>query len=247
MDSPSTQNLHLLPNPQDLKQLCKSISAIEAIISPDWEYRYYSYQKNWSATEEVCEMRNGEGNQMLILFKQEGVIINGFAHESKMNGWKRIQEPIEMNFLQKLASKQKFKSVLAQQIWSGLLDNIPNIFNEFIYNQPIKSIGTTFCVWQTNSDSTWQIGNIKLPNDDYKDGSSKLLELLDGNPLTYQKWASSYYEELADDNTLNINAITRIYNGITISKDLALKINPSIDDFNKLKSDLDEIGYPYQF
>ncbi|MDF1698687.1 MAG: hypothetical protein P1U56_22735 [Saprospiraceae bacterium] len=34
---------------------------MEAIISPEWEYRYYSYQKDWSEIEEFCEMRNGHG------------------------------------------------------------------------------------------------------------------------------------------------------------------------------------------
>ncbi len=87
----STQNLKNLPSPIDLQKLCKSISALEAIISPDWEYRYFSYQNDWSETEELCKMRTGQGDQLLILFSKNGTCINGFANESTMNGWKNVR------------------------------------------------------------------------------------------------------------------------------------------------------------
>jgi hypothetical protein len=57
MNNLSTQNLELLSTPSAFQKLCKSISALEAIICPDWEYRYFSYQKDWSPYEEFCEMR----------------------------------------------------------------------------------------------------------------------------------------------------------------------------------------------
>lgn len=43
----STKNLDGIPEISILKNLCKSLSAIEAIICRDWESRYYSYQNNW--------------------------------------------------------------------------------------------------------------------------------------------------------------------------------------------------------
>lgn len=89
MSKLSTENLTLLPNPIELQKICKSISALEAILCPEWEFRYYSYQKDWSETEECCEMRNGQGDHMLIFFGNNGTCINGFAHESKMNGWRK--------------------------------------------------------------------------------------------------------------------------------------------------------------
>ena len=67
MDKPSTENLNLLASPAKFQSLCKSISTLEAIICPEWEFRYYSYQKDWSATEEFCEMRNGQGDQLSLI------------------------------------------------------------------------------------------------------------------------------------------------------------------------------------
>ena len=145
MSKPSTENLNLIINPENLQKLCKSISAIEAIISPEWEYRYYSYQKDWSGTGEFCEMRNGQGDQMLILFGKDGICINGFAHESEMNGWKNFQVEEKKSFMDKLFNlKKEPKTELIQQVPNGVVTELPKTFNKFIYGEPVKSIGTTF-------------------------------------------------------------------------------------------------------
>lgn len=185
MNNLSTENLNLIPNPTELQWICKSISTLEAIICPEWTYRYYSYQKNWSENEEVCEMRNGQGDQMLILFSSEGTCINGFAHESEMNGWKK--EP---------------NTGLIQKIQNGIIDDLPSMFRDFIFGEPIKSIGTTFCIWQTKPDKEWKTGAVVLPENNYKDGSSDLLQLLDGKPSSYKKWAEEYYEEEFEEHEL---------------------------------------------
>jgi hypothetical protein len=243
----STENLDLLPNPNELKRICKSISALEAIICPEWEYRYYSYQKDWSETEEFCEMRNGQGDQMLIVFNENGTCINGFAHESEMNGWKNVPVEEKKSFVDKIfGSRKEAKTELTQTISKGVVDELPKVFNEFIFGEPVKSIGTTFCIWQTESNNEWKIGEVDLPKDEYKDGSSDLLQLLDGNPSTYKNWAEEYYEEEFDSRTLKLELVEKIYDGTVITKELVLDLNPELDDFEKLKSDLNEIGYEHK-
>ncbi len=247
MNKLSTENLNSIPNPSELKKICKSISALEAIICPEWDYRYYSYQKDWSENEEFCEMRNGQGDQMLIVFNGNETCINGFAHESEMNGWKNIPIEEKKSFIDKLfGSKKEIKTELTQVIQSGVLDELPKVFNDFIFGEPVKSIGTTFCIWQTETEKYWKIGEIDLPKDEYKDGSSDLLQLLDGKPLTYKNWAEEYYEETFEENELKLELVEKIFNGQIITKELANEINPELDDFEQLKSNLDEIGYEHK-
>ena len=247
MNEVSTDNLSILPNPNKLREICKSISALEAIISPEWEYRYFSYQKNWTETEEFCEMRDGQGDQMLIAFSKNGTCINGFAHESKMNGWKKVHIEEKKSFSERLfSSKKGTKTELIQEISKGVVDDLPEVFNEFIFGEPVKSIGTTFCIWKTQSDAEWKTGEIALPKDDYQDGSSDLLHLLDGNPETYKNWAEEYYEENFEENELKLELVEKIYNGTVITKDLVREINSDLEDLKKLKSDLDDIGYEHQ-
>ncbi|HEY6901690.1 MAG TPA: hypothetical protein VI233_13640 [Puia sp.] len=221
MNIPSSFNLSAIPEIDELKKLCKSISALDAIICPEWEYRYYSYQSDWDADmgEECMEMRNGSGDHFFVLFSPHGAIINGQAHESEMS---------------------------RSGIWPGVVDRVPAEFHHFIFGEPIKSIGTTFCIWRKYTDSKWEKGDFVYPEDELKDGSEDLLFILDNVPETYQKFALDYYEdEFENDvNRLGIDVIRYIYAHKPITREIALKINPHIGDFEKLKQDLAEIGYP---
>jgi len=77
----STKNYSSLPDRKSLETICKSISVLDAIISQEWQYRYYSYNSRWDTNERCLQMRNGSGNEMHILFREDGCAINGFAHE----------------------------------------------------------------------------------------------------------------------------------------------------------------------
>lgn len=244
MSQLSTQNLSLLPSAVELQRICKGLSALEAIICPEWEYRYYSYQKKWSEFEEFCGMRNGHGDRLLILFNESGCCINGFAHESAMNGWRTSTIRDERPFLKKLFGS-KNKSGLTQEIYAGVVDELPVAFHDFVFGEPVKSIGTTFCIWQLKEEKDWKIGNIQWPDDAYKDGSTDLLELLDGNPQTYKNWAESYYDEQFDERPLSLPLVEKMYSGTALTSDMVKGINPDLEDFESLISDLNEIGYAH--
>lgn len=113
----STKDLSLLTDNNTVQTICKAISVLDAILAQDWEYRYYSYNNKWSENEAFCEMRDGSGNHMLILFRQDACAINGFAHE--------------------------YEQQEKQQLTQGL----PAVFEAFIFGEPVSSIGTTFCLW----------------------------------------------------------------------------------------------------
>ncbi|QLL57769.1 MULTISPECIES: hypothetical protein [Empedobacter] len=211
----STKNINSLPDPRKLKSICKAISVLDAILSQEWEYRYYSYNDKWSENEEFFEMRNGEGDQMLILFVQEGCVINGFAHEL-------------YDFEEKLPAKEK------------LTQEMPEIFNEFIFGEPVQSIGSTFCIWTTKQNK-WKIGKLEH----FQDGSDEFLEIFDGNPQTYIDWATEYFEESFIETGIPLKTVTEIYNGKTLTKEMVLTIVEELEDWKQLEKDLKEIGYSY--
>ena len=213
----STNNLNNLPGRETLQNTCKAIAVLDAIICQEWEYRYYSYNHEWSENEEVFEMRNGEGNHMLILFRQEGCVINGFAHEY-------------YDKEENLPSKEK------------LTKGLPTVFNEFIFGEPVKSIGTTYCIWTTGSES-WQTGQIE--NDD--DGSEEMISILDNNPQTYIDWATDYFEDSYKENGIPLETVKQIYNGETLTKEMVLSIVDEIEDWQQLADDMKEINYLFNF
>ena len=206
----STKELKSLPDRHRLKQLCKSISVLDAIFSEDWLDRYYSFQSKWSITEEFCEMRNGQGDNVLILFHSNGCVINGMIHE--------------------YYPKDKSK----------LTEGLPDIFNEFIFGEPVNSIGTTFCIWADNN-SKWKIGNVE----DFEDGSQEVLYIFNGIPQTYIDWAAYYFEiDWKDKDKVN-ETVSMIYKGFPLTNEMVYTLNNNFNHLKQLIEDLKEIEYPY--
>ena len=201
------ENYKKLPSKDTLKNICKAISVLDAILCAEWEYRYYSYNSKWGEDEELCEMQNMEDQRLLILFKKKGCIINGIH-----NGY----EDANKNLLTK---------------------GLPEIYREFIFDEPIVSYGTSFCIW-TNESGKWQYNET-----DKADGKEELLHIFDGNPATYKQWAEEYFE--VEDIPLSI--IEQIYRGETLTKNMVLVVNPKIEDWEQLISDLKEANYAFNF
>lgn len=208
----STQDYSTLPDAAALKKLSKALAALDAINSQDWEYRYYSYNAAWGAEEEVLEMSDGEGDQMLVLFRPEGCVINGFLHE--------YDQPEK----------------------ASITRGLPECFDEFVFGEPVNSIGTTFCLWYTAAHG-WQTGVVESNYD----GAEELLYIFDGDPETYTEWADEYYGEDTDRSPIDVAAVARIYQGTTLTKELVLAIVDELEDWSQLAEDLQAIGYPYDF
>jgi hypothetical protein len=208
----STTNYAGLPSAAAMQRLAQSLAVLDAINSPDWEYRYYSYNPEWAPGEAVLEMRDGEGDEMLVLFRAEGCVINGFLHE--------YDQPEKA------------------QVIRGL----PDVFDSFLFEEPINSLGTTFCLWYTPAHG-WQRGIVE--NED--DGSEELLYIFDNDPATYAEWATEYYLDETDRRPLTAEAVAPVYHHEVLTKAMVLAINEELEDWTMLAADLQEIGYPYDF
>ena len=210
----STSNPAALPPVADLQRLCQALAVLDAINSQDEEYRYYSYSPEWGENEAVFEMNDGEGDQMLVLFRPEGCVLNGY-----LDGY---DQPAKA------------------QVTQGL----PPAFYEFVFGEPVNSIGTTFCLWHTPEPGRgWQAGVVE--NDD--DGSEELLFILDYNPATYAEWATEYYTEETDKKPITPEAVVPIYRHEVLTKAMVLALIDELESWPQLEADLQAIGYPYDF
>jgi hypothetical protein len=167
MRRPSTRSLADLPSIEDLMRQSKALAMLDAILSPEWEYRYYSFNSKWSPGEMMASMRNGSGDGYFILFAEHGAAIKGFDHEAVMSPW--VADP--------------------PATWPGMYDGVPAAFSSFLDEPDV-----TFCVWRQHCDAAWQCGVSEFPAGDDPDGSEWMLAILDGDPATYQAFAREYYE-----------------------------------------------------
>lgn len=82
--SNSIQNINDLPSIDEVKKISQGLALIDAIIMPDWEYRYFSFNSNWDGNrgEMMASMRDGSGGEYFINFTSAGVAGKVFFEES---------------------------------------------------------------------------------------------------------------------------------------------------------------------
>jgi hypothetical protein len=165
-----------LPEIPVVRDRCRSMAMLDAILSPEWENRYFSFDSRWSPAEEMAAMRDGSGNEYSIVFSPAGAYARGFDHESSMTPY-RVTPPAP---------------------WPGLLDGVPEVFRPQV-TEPAFSDGATYratvCFWREQADTAWRAGDIEpLPEGMEDDGSAEWLfdVLLDGRPERYQQFAEEY-------------------------------------------------------
>jgi hypothetical protein len=217
----STRDLSGLPDVDGLKRLLQSMAMLDAILSPEWEYRYYSFNAKWSRGEQMGSMRDGCGNDFFALFNQHGCFLKGFHHVAWMTPYRA--DP--------------------KAVWPGVLDGVPKEFDRGL-NQPAFSMeDTTFCIWRRYRDKKWHRGDITFPKAKDPDGSRGLLSALDGNPRTYLKWAHDYFDLADAEGRLYIEHVRHVYDHKPLTAALVEEINPDLT-LADLAKDIAEIGYP---
>lgn len=217
----STRDLSKLPDVDGLKRLLQSLAMLDAILSPNWEYRFYSFNAKWAKGEQMGSMRTGSGDDFFALFNKHGCFLKGFDHESPMSPYRESPK----------------------RPWPGLLDGVPKEFAAAAKEPAFNMEDTTFCLWRRYGDDRWHHGPVKFPRAKDPDGSRGLLSPLDGNPRTYLKWAHDYFELSDAKGRLYIEHVRHVYEHKPLTESLVEEINPEAS-LAKLAGDIAEIGYP---
>jgi hypothetical protein len=212
----STRHLTLLPDVDRLRTLLQSMAMLDAILSPDWQYRYYSFNAHWSGGEQMGSMRNGSGDDFFALFNASGCFLKGFAHESLMSPYRKRPK----------------------RIWPGLLDSVPAEFAACLKEPAFSIDNVTFCIWRGHANKAWSSGTVEFPDGSDPDGSEQLLAVLDGQPASYKNWAENYYEVPA-----SLTAVQQIYAHESLTEGLIRLVNSDLS-LAQLATDANEIGYP---
>lgn len=193
------------------------MAMLDAILCPEWQFRYYSFNANWADGEQVGSMRNGSGDDFVAHFGPAGCWLKGFAHESPMTPYR-------------LRSKK---------VWRGVLDHVPEEFAACMREPAFRVEDVTFCIWRRHAKGAWQIGPVEFPSGETDpDGSVYLLSPLDGQPETYRNWALEYYEK-----EVPFAAIDHVYQHRPLTPQVVAQLNPDLS-LDQLLADKREIAYP---
>ncbi|MFD9374185.1 hypothetical protein ACFWBH_01375 [Streptomyces sp. NPDC059999] len=209
------------PSIADLRHLCRSLAMLDAILSPDREGRYYSFNAGWADGEEMASMRNGSGDEYSIMFSVAGAYVRGFDHEAPMSPYGNDGEP-----------------------WPGVIDEVPDAFRPFVEEPAFTDEDdvpvVTACLWREVTDDRWRHGVIDFPTEwSDPDGATGLFGLLvDRSPEAFHCFAEDYYEVPVD-----LEAVRDVYALRPLSQKLVSSLNAEVT-LADLAVDIAEIGYP---
>lgn len=163
-----------LPAIDGFRRAAQSLAALDAVLSPNWEDRYYSYDASWSEGEQLASMRDGSGDGWFARVARGGIVVHGLAHESA-------------DFVPGAPKPWVF----------GQLP--PELGATFLAEPAFDTANSTFCLWRSPEARQWSRGPVPATADD--DGAHEQLEPLWAGAVGYHAWAEEYYEvslQLAD-------------------------------------------------
>lgn len=167
----STADLSALPDIDGFRRVTRALAMLDAILSPDWEFRYYSFNSRWGDGEMMASMRNGEGDHWFALICPAGVALHGLAHEAP--------------------------SFTPDQPHPAIFGSLPPEFKTNFHDEPaFVTANSTYCIWRRAADDRWHCG--APPELCAQDGSEDFLPILLGQPQHYVEFAADYYERQLD-------------------------------------------------
>jgi hypothetical protein len=210
-----------LPDVEVLEQRSRVLAVLDAILCPDWDLRYHSFDAVWSERQRMGSMRDGSGTASWIVFSDAGAFVQGFDHESPMTPF-RVSPPA---------------------VWPGLLDQVPDAFADELQEPAFgDSAGVrqaTVCCWRVTGDPRWSTGDVALPPGDDIDGADAIFGILtDGTGEAYRRYAADYFEVEVDPAV-----IRTLIDGTPLTPALARSLNPETD-WAELRADIERTGYP---
>ena len=202
----TTRSLGELPHPARLREVCQAIALLDEIIEPQFDMRYFSYDVDWDAREELASMRDGEGSFFFVWFSPHGVVIRGYDKESAA-----AKEPPSQ---------------------SDLFEGLPTALDAVRTEPAFLVDQLTFAIWRATEDDRYRVGKLpKAPKAQDFDGSGRLLACLESHPANFIAYAKAYHEV-----AVKMRDVERFFDRSTIREEDVLHIHPAADVAAALES-----------
>jgi len=205
-----------LPSITDLIRRTKALAALDLIMSPEWDGRYYSFNSTWSDFQQMASMRDGCGDEWWIVFHADGwAALKGLGHESPAY------------------------AAGGDELSTALQQTFPPELEEFTHEPAFRWDSTSFAAFCLPSPSDWVWARSLTEFSGLDGGECDLLSLLTGSPQDYADFASHYYE--AD---ISVEVVQQIFALAPITEGMITALNPATD-LSSIENELfQEIAYP---
>jgi hypothetical protein len=194
----STRNLDGLGDIPHFRRVARALATLDAVLSPEWADRYYSFNSRWGESEMMASMLNGSGDHWFAVLSSAGAALLGLSHEAP------VFQP--------------------GSPWPGIYDGLPPEFHANLLHEPaFTSEHVTFCIWRLAGADHWSTGPVQLPQHEDPDGSAELLSIFAGDPQQYMDFAAEYY-----DRELDVAVVAAVYQHQPLTYELVRRLNPAV-------------------
>jgi hypothetical protein len=156
------------PPPDDLERRAQGLAMLDAILSPSWEYRYFSFNAAWSEDSRMASARDGGGDESFIVFKDGSCVFKQFLHED--------------------SSHLSLPEVLKSTHFTTL--ELTDLMNEFVHEPAFSTESLTELGWYQSEDRKWYV----VRPQQTPDGELLFRMLFERGAADYIDWATGYFE-----------------------------------------------------
>lgn len=157
------------PDPRTLGNRAMALAMLDAIICPEFEYRYFSFDGAWGDDEQLGSMRSGEGDHWFLHLGDFGAAIKGFVPQLPRGEARAMARQVRRE--------------------------VPAEFDSFLHEPAFAMDDVSFCYWRRSTDRAWN--KVAHPDADlaqWSDGSADFLSILMAPASCYYDYASDYFE-----------------------------------------------------
>ncbi|ACO45669.3 hypothetical protein [Deinococcus deserti] len=164
------------PPPEEVERRALALAVLDAVLSPEWEDRCFSFDRGWSAGTRMASARNGSGDEAFMLFSQGECIFKEFLHE------------VPQRLL-----------VSEVRATAGAADQMP-LLEEFLAEPAFSMQLLTELGWYTPRARHWVVmSSAGAPTED-----SLFRLLFQGDGPQYAAWASDLFERPVREDVVEL-------------------------------------------
>ena len=157
------------PDPRTLGNRAMALAMLDAIICPEFQYRYFSYDASWSADEQVAVMRNGDGDHWFLHLSNTGAALKGYVQELPRGEARAMAIEVQRR--------------------------VPEDFGVFLHEPAFAMDAVSFFYWRRAGDQAWsRVAHPDAGLAQWSDGSEDFLSILLAPSSCYYDYATDYFE-----------------------------------------------------
>ncbi|GAA4426593.1 hypothetical protein [Bremerella cremea] len=205
-----------LPEIDAFRQRLQQMATLCQVVGLEYGDFTFEYHPQWDKKEEMGAFKNGSGDEVFCHFTPQGCCIVGFDHESVMSPY-RTDPP---------------------QLWAGLLESVPEVFQSTLDEPAFSVAHTTFFIWREKGDSIWKTGDIELPDSMSGDGSDYLMGQLMMDAGAFTGWLEENFEV-----EIEPAIVQQVFEHQPLSEEQWQSLAPE-SEWKDVKKVIQEVGYP---